>query len=141
GELFRVSLKKKSLEKSNESRNSVWKSSDHRADSIAPAGTGKFLGPGRPVISTKFISIVERAGAVLVVGNGLQTCVPLRYKRSVPGPNLKLNTPDNYQFYAMSTANCQPGTAMAGFYTTLGFQGENSATIVFGLSNSGFSYR
>ncbi|MBV6744582.1 hypothetical protein FQK02_02310 [Xanthomonas vasicola] len=94
-----------------------------------------------PMISTKFISIVERAGAVLVVGNGLQTCVPLRYKRSVPGPNLKLNTPDNYQFYAMSTANCQPGTAMAGFYTTLGFQGENSATIVFGLSNSGFSYR
>ncbi|HHZ24600.1 TPA: hypothetical protein HH295_11675 [Xanthomonas vasicola pv. zeae] len=94
-----------------------------------------------PMISTKFISIVERAGAVLVVGNGLQTCVPLRYKRSVPGPNLKLNTPDNYQFYAMSTANCQPGTAMAGFYTTLGFQGENSATITIGLSNSGFSYR
>ncbi|TWQ32737.1 hypothetical protein FQJ89_22625 [Xanthomonas vasicola] len=47
----------------------------------------------------------------------------------------------NYQFYAMSTATCQPGTARSGFYTTLGFQGEKSATITIGLSNSGFSYR
>ncbi|AZR24703.1 hypothetical protein NX81_002255 [Xanthomonas vasicola] len=94
-----------------------------------------------PVISTKFISVVESAGAVLVVGNGLKTCVPLGYNRSVPGPNLRLNTDNNYQFYAMSTATCQPGTAMSGFYTTLGFQGEKSATITIGLSNSGFSYR
>ncbi|MFL8002381.1 hypothetical protein Q5N24_007550, partial [Xanthomonas vasicola] len=48
-----------------------------------------------PVISTKFISVVESAGAVLVVGNGLKTCVPLGYNRSVPGPNLRLNTDNN----------------------------------------------
>ncbi|WDN12036.1 hypothetical protein [Xanthomonas oryzae] len=94
-----------------------------------------------PVISTRITSHALGAFAVLVVGNGLKTCVSLIYNKPVLGPDLKLNTPNDYQLYAMSTVNCQPGTGMAGLYGTLGFQGSNSGTLDISLSNSGFSYR
>ncbi|PPV10923.1 hypothetical protein XavaCFBP5823_05810 [Xanthomonas axonopodis pv. vasculorum] len=93
-----------------------------------------------PLMSTRFTNHVGGARAVLVTGNGLNTCVPLTYNRPVVGPNLKLNTPNSYQLIAMSTANCQAGTGMAGLYHTIGFEGSNSGTEDIDLTNSGFSF-
>ncbi|QBG86347.1 hypothetical protein EYR27_14310 [Xanthomonas oryzae] len=95
----------------------------------------------QPVISTKITSHVLGAFAVLVVGNGVKSCTQLLYDMPVLGPALKSNTPNDYQLFAMSTVNCQPGTAMAGLSGTLGFQGSNSGKLDISLNNSGFSYR
>ncbi|WP_245149956.1 hypothetical protein, partial [Xanthomonas axonopodis] len=93
-----------------------------------------------PLMSTRITSHVLPAMAVLVRGNGLNTCVPLLYEKPVLGPNLRLNTSGNYQLYAMSTTNCQAGTALAGLYGSVGFIGSKSGTFSIDLSNSGFSY-
>lgn len=94
-----------------------------------------------PVISTRITSHVLNALAVLVVGKDVNKCVQLIYEKPVLGPDLEVNTPNNYRLYAMSTVDCQPGTGMAGLYGTLGFQGSNSGKLDISVSNSGFSYR
>ncbi|KAB7772576.1 hypothetical protein [Xanthomonas maliensis] len=94
-----------------------------------------------PAMATRITSNVLKAMAVLVQGNGLSQCVMVLYERPVLGPTLRLNTSQNYQLYAMSTTNCQPGTGLAGLRGSIGFQGSNSGTLDITLNNSGFSYR
>ncbi|PPV07058.1 putative membrane protein [Xanthomonas bromi] len=94
-----------------------------------------------PLMSIRITSHVLPAMAVLVQGNGLIQCVQLLYERPVLGPNLRLNTSGNYQLYAMSTSNCQPGTGMAGLRTSIGFAGSESGIFEMDLRNSGFSHR